>query len=65
MDGIGFQGPAVPELEHNNTTSEDRSKKCNYSDTFDCRPFIRETILLPQRISKGIFMKDSHGNYVY
>ena len=65
MDGIRFRGPTVPAVEQENNTFEDRPKKRNYSDTFDCRPFIREMVLLPHRNAKGMLMKDSHGNYVY
>ena len=32
---------------------------------FDSSPFIREKILMPQRNTKGMLMKDSYGNYVY
>ena len=65
VDGIRFRVPTVPAIDHKNTTFKDQPKKHNYSDTFDCRPFIREMILLPQRTAKGMLMKDSHGNYVY
>ena len=65
VDGIRFQVPTVPAVEHKNTTFDDRPKKRNHRDTFDCRPFIREMIMLPQRTAKGGLMKDSHGNYVY
>ena len=41
VDGISFQGPTVIAVEHKNTTFEGRPKERNYSDTFDCRPFIR------------------------
>ena len=49
VDGIRFQVRIVPAVEHDNTTFEDRTKKRNYSDTFDRRPFIMEMILLPQK----------------
>ena len=65
VDGIRFRVPKVPAVEHDNTTFKDRPKKRNYSDTFDCHPFIREMILLPQNTAKGMLMKGSHGNYVY
>ena len=65
VDGIRFRVPTVPAVEHENTTFEDRTKKRNYSDTFDRRPFVRGTILLLHRTAKGVLMKDSNGNYVY
>ena len=65
VDGIRFRGPTVPAVEQENNTFEDRPKKHNYSDTFDCRPFIREMVLLPHRNAKGMLMEDSHGNYFY
>ena len=64
VDGIRFRGLIVSAVEHDNTTFEDRSKKRNYYDTVDRRPFIREMVLLPQRTAKGMLMKDSHGTYV-
>ena len=65
VDGVRVRGPTVPVVEHENTMFEDQPKKRNYSDTFYCRPIIREMVLLPQRNAKGMLMKDSHGNYVY
>ena len=62
VDGIRFRGPTVPAVEHENNTFEDQPKKRNYSDMFDRLPFIRETILLPQRTKKGMLTKDSHAN---
>ena len=57
VDGIRFRVPTDPAVEHENTTFEDRPKKRNYSDMFDRLPFIRETILLPQRTTKGMLTR--------
>ena len=55
VDGIRFQGPTVPAIEHENIMFEDRPKKRNYSDTSDGRPLTAKVIL----------MKDSYVNYIY
>ena len=58
-----FRAPTTTEIEHN-ADCPDRPKKRNYSQTFDCMPFVVKR-LLPEKNLRGRSKKGNRGNFKY
>ena len=62
-DGVLFRTPTTNEEEHN-ADFDEHSKKRNFGESFVCKPFAENHLLL-EKIIKGKYKRDKVGNFIY